>query len=91
MTLKRKLLREERLCPWWLTYSFDHRFRRLLHNPQQILQPYLSEGDKAADIGCGMGFFAMAMELCEHAGFQESARPVVHLSRAVLFNKAERE
>ena len=59
--LKKILLFEKHVCPWWLAYSWDHRLRKLFHNPRQILKPYLSEGDKVADIGCGMGFFSIAM------------------------------
>jgi len=58
--LKKFLLFEKHVCPWWLAYSWDHRLRRLIHNPEKILKPYVSEGDFVADIGCGMGFFSFA-------------------------------
>ncbi|MBI5510856.1 MAG: class I SAM-dependent methyltransferase [Deltaproteobacteria bacterium] len=44
-------------CPWWLTYAFDNPLRRLLHDPEKILKPYIKEGARAADLGCGMGYF----------------------------------
>ncbi|NQU68213.1 MAG: class I SAM-dependent methyltransferase [Candidatus Marinimicrobia bacterium] len=59
--LKKFLLFEKHVCPWWLAYSWDHRLRKLIHNPHQIIKPYVSEGDVVADIGCGMGFFSIAM------------------------------
>ncbi len=58
--LKKFLLFEQHVCPWWLAYSWDHRLRKLIHNPEKILKPYLSEGDIVADVGCGMGFFSIA-------------------------------
>ncbi|HOX42486.1 MAG TPA: methyltransferase domain-containing protein [Myxococcota bacterium] len=49
------------LCPWWLTYTFDNPLRRLLHDPARILGPHLRPGMRAADIGCGMGYFTAAL------------------------------
>lgn len=49
------------VCPWWLAYSFDNPLRRLFHNPEKILRPFVREGMRVVDIGCGMGFFSLAM------------------------------
>ena len=49
------------VCPWWLAYTFDNPLRRLIHNPLKIVAPYLAESGTAVDIGCGMGYFTMAM------------------------------
>lgn len=54
-------LREDRVCPWWLAYSFDNPLRRFLHDPQTLLGPFVREGMTVADIGCGMGYFSIAM------------------------------
>jgi ubiquinone/menaquinone biosynthesis C-methylase UbiE len=62
--IKNFLLFEKHTCPWWLAYSWDHRLRRWIHDPQRILKPYLSAGDRVADIGCGMGYFSIAMADC---------------------------
>ncbi len=59
--IKKYLLFEKHTCPWWLAYAWDHRLRKLIHNGRQILKPYLSAGDRVADLGCGMGFFSIAM------------------------------
>ncbi len=59
--IKKILLFDEHVCPWWLAYTFDHRLRRLLQNPEKILKPYVRRGMTAVDIGCGMGFFSIAM------------------------------
>ncbi|MFH1918359.1 MAG: class I SAM-dependent methyltransferase [Planctomycetota bacterium] len=49
------------VCPWWGGYFIDNRLRRLLHKPERILAPYVRQGMTVIDIGCGMGFFAIAM------------------------------
>lgn len=48
------------VCPWWGGYFIDNPLRRLLHDPQKILGPYLNEGMTVVDVGCGMGFFSIA-------------------------------
>ena len=48
-------------CPWWLCFTFDNPVRRLLHNPEQIFGGLIQPGQTAADIGCGMGYFAIPM------------------------------
>jgi ubiquinone/menaquinone biosynthesis C-methylase UbiE len=52
---------DEHICPWWLAYTFDNPLRRALHNPAKLLGNYIKAGDTLADIGCGMGFFSLAM------------------------------
>ena len=54
-------LRLEHICPWWLAYTFDNPLRRLIHRPEKIVGPYLKDGMTAIDIGCGLGFFSIAM------------------------------
>ncbi len=54
-------LREDCVCPWWLAYSFDNPLRRFLHDPQALLGPFVKEGMTVADIGCGLGYFSIAM------------------------------
>ena len=62
MKLFRKLLLfDDHVCPWWLAYTFDNPLRRLIHNPEKIVGPYLEEGMTAIDIGCGMGYFSLGM------------------------------
>lgn len=59
--LNKLLLKDDHVCPWWLAYTFDNPLRRLIHDPRKILGPYLKEGMTAADLGCGMGYFSVAM------------------------------
>ena len=51
----------QRTCPWWLLFTFDNPFRRWLHDPIQILQPYVHPRENALDVGCGMGYFTVAI------------------------------
>jgi ubiquinone/menaquinone biosynthesis C-methylase UbiE len=49
------------VCPWWLAYTFDNPLRKLFHKPHIMLAPYVKEGMRAMDVGCGMGFFSIGM------------------------------
>lgn len=57
----RTFLMDDRVCPWWLAWTFDNPLRRFFHEPEKIVGPYLREGMTAADIGCGMGYFSLPM------------------------------
>ena len=49
------------ICPWQSGPLLTASLRKLTHNPHRIVEPYLSEGMTAMDIGCGMGFFSIPM------------------------------
>ena len=49
------------VCPWWLGYLIDNPLRRLLHNPEKFVGPYVKPGMAVMDVGCGMGIFSIAM------------------------------
>lgn len=49
------------VCPWWLCFTFDNPLRQLIHNPKAILGPYVHPGDRAIDIGPGMGYFTIPL------------------------------
>ena len=51
----------ERVFPWWMGFLIDNPLRRLIHNPQKILGPYVTPGMTVMDVGCGMGLFSIAM------------------------------
>lgn len=59
--LKRLQRINDGVCPWWLCHSFDNPLRRLIHDPERILNPHVAEGITAVDIGCGMGYFTLGM------------------------------
>lgn len=49
------------VCPWWLGYFLASPIRKLIQNPTQILEPFVSSGMTALDIGPGMGYFTLPM------------------------------
>ena len=59
--LRRGLLLGPHTCPWWFGYSFDNPLRRLVHDPARILGPLVSPGERALDIGCGLGYFSLGL------------------------------
>jgi len=56
-----RLGREGVACPWWLCFTFDNPLRRWIHPPQTILNGLVRPGETAMDLGCGMGYFTLAM------------------------------
>ena len=56
-----KLINTKHVCPWWLCFTFDNPLRKIIHDPIEILSPYLHKGDKAIDIGPGMGYFSIPL------------------------------
>jgi len=62
MGLLDKIIRlNNQVCPWWLCHSFDNPLRRLFHDPERLLGPYVKPGVTAVDIGCGMGYFTLGL------------------------------
>ena len=52
---------DHHVCPWWLAYTFDNPLRRLIHNPTEIFSGNVEAGMTVMDIGCGMGYFSIAL------------------------------
>jgi hypothetical protein len=44
------------IYPWQSGPLLTITLRKLIHNPLQIIRPYLTEGMTSMDVGCGMGF-----------------------------------
>jgi ubiquinone/menaquinone biosynthesis C-methylase UbiE len=61
MIFRKFLLINERVCPWWLMPTFDNPLRRLVQNPDTILNGLVEEGQTVLDIGCGMGYFTIPL------------------------------
>jgi ubiquinone/menaquinone biosynthesis C-methylase UbiE len=53
--------KNERICPVEYAGGLDNSIRRLLQNPEKILKPYISKGMTVLDLGCGGGFFSIAI------------------------------
>jgi len=53
--------KRNRVCPVSLAGGLDNRIRRMIQNPEAILSPYVSEGITVLDVGCGPGFFSIAL------------------------------
>ena len=49
------------ICPCWIAYTFDNPLRLLFHSSEKILGPYVADGMKVLDVGCGMGFFTIGL------------------------------
>lgn len=54
------------VCPWWIGYLLASPLRRLMHDPAEILAPYVREGMTVLEPGPGMGFFTL--ELARRVG-----------------------
>jgi len=53
--------KRNRVCPVSMAGSLDNKLRLWLQDPKRILQPYVKEGMIVLDLGCGPGFFSVAL------------------------------
>ena len=57
------------VCPMGVAGLLDSKFRKIFHNPNKILKPFISKNMKALDIGCGPGVFSIEIaKLLEGTG-----------------------
>ena len=54
-------MENEHICPVWVGYTFLLPVRKLQHNPQKILAPFVKEGMTVMDYGCAMGYFSIPL------------------------------
>jgi len=59
--LRKLLLMDAHTCPWWLGYTFDNPIRRVVYNPATILRGLAEDGQTVVDVGCGLGYFSLAL------------------------------
>ncbi len=45
------------VCPAEFAGTLDNIFRRIVHKPRKILEPYVKKGMTVLDLGCGPGYF----------------------------------
>jgi ubiquinone/menaquinone biosynthesis C-methylase UbiE len=57
-----------RLCPFWVGYFLANPLRRLVHDPEKILSPFVADGMTVLDIGPAMGFFTLPLARMVGAG-----------------------
>lgn len=79
------------VCPWWLCYTFDNPLRRLVHNAERILGPYVRPGDRAIDIGPGMGYFTLPLARLVGPGGSVTAIDIQAKMLSVLMARARRQ
>lgn len=48
-------------CPWWILPTFDNPLRRLVHPAERILAPFVREGERVLEPGCGGGYFTIPL------------------------------
>lgn len=56
-----KIRTQEYVCPWWLISIFDNPLRRLIQKPEKILEGLVKPGNDCLDLGCGFGYYTIAM------------------------------
>jgi ubiquinone/menaquinone biosynthesis C-methylase UbiE len=78
------------VCPWWLCYSFDNPLRRLIHDPERILNPHVTTGMTAVDIGCGMGHFTLGLAKLVGPGGKVVAVDLQEKMLATLVRRAKK-
>ncbi len=49
------------VCPYWLGYWLVSPLRRLMHDPEKILRPFVATGMTVLDVGSAMGFFSLPL------------------------------
>ena len=52
---------KNRVCPMSRARHLDVIFRKLIHNPKKILGEFVEEDMVILDVGCGSGFFSVAL------------------------------
>jgi ubiquinone/menaquinone biosynthesis C-methylase UbiE len=80
-----------RVCPWWLRSALTSRVRRLLWDPAEILRDRIEEGQTVADIGCGSGFFTLAMARMVGPGGRVIAVDIQDQMLQTVARRTERE
>jgi ubiquinone/menaquinone biosynthesis C-methylase UbiE len=49
----------KRVCSWWVEYLLVTPLRRLVHNPERLLAPFVTAGMTVLEVGPAMGFFTL--------------------------------
>ena len=54
-------MENNRVCPWWLGYTFLIPLRKYQHDPYKILGTHIKQGMTVMDYGCAMGYFSIPL------------------------------
>jgi ubiquinone/menaquinone biosynthesis C-methylase UbiE len=81
---------KKHVCPWWLCFTFDNPLRKLIHNPEAILSPFVRSGDRVIDIGAGMGYFSIPLARLVGSQGQVTAIDLQPQMLSVLVRRAQR-
>jgi len=87
----RLFVRERHVCPWWVCFTFDNFVRKLFHNQENILAPYVHEGDTVLDVGPGMGYFSIPLARMVGDGGKVIAADVQPQMLAALRKRARKQ
>jgi ubiquinone/menaquinone biosynthesis C-methylase UbiE len=49
------------VCSYQKAWALDNWFRKIIQNPYKIVGGYIEEDQTVLDLGCGPGFFSLAM------------------------------
>jgi len=77
------------ICPWWAAYFFDNSLRGIFHRPEKMLGQYVQPGMTVMDLGCGMGYFSIAMARMVGPGGRVVAVDIQEKMLKVLAKRAE--
>jgi ubiquinone/menaquinone biosynthesis C-methylase UbiE len=61
MHAHKKSVLHDLVCPYWLAFSLESPLRRLIQKPEAILAGLVTPGQTALDLGCGPGYYTLAL------------------------------
>jgi ubiquinone/menaquinone biosynthesis C-methylase UbiE len=50
-----------KIMPWHVGLAITEPISRLVEPPQRLIEPYVKRGQVVADLGCGRGYYALAL------------------------------
>ncbi|HNW52378.1 MAG TPA: class I SAM-dependent methyltransferase [Prolixibacteraceae bacterium] len=54
-------MENQKVCPWWLGYTFLIPLRKYQHDPYKIVGSHVKKGMTVMDFGCAMGYFSIPL------------------------------
>ncbi len=65
-----------KVCPVEIAGFLDGRLRKLVHDPEKILGPFISGSEAVLDFGCGPGFFTAGIARMLKSGGKVTASDI---------------